>query len=372
MESKRGVIVFSGFNQRAVFAFLRTVDKCNVPYAIIAKSGRDTILLSRYRSRVLAIRAFENLVLDDILCGIDKVNRQTGWTASVMAPTSEGLNRFVLEHRSSFERKGMIIPLVEGGLYKNISDKYSFSRLCKEASMDVPEEYPSPVDINTRFVAKPKTYFNKVGVALSPILVLTDEDKQAFLSRYNPDDFYYQEYVGGESLYLLYYFDRSGNVYKYSQKNLAQQGGGKSIIAAVSSDVHDSELSSSYEHLFLGQKYFGFVMVEIRKSGDKSYMIEANPRFWGPSQLFVDARKNFFEAFLRDYGLIDDCKGFVQGPVNGIRYFWYGGMVQMFREKKDVVCHAAGVDLEKGLHSWLLHDVYLRDDTLSVFKSELV
>ena len=319
----------------------------------------------------MAIRAFENLVLDDILCCIDKVNRQSGWTTSIIAPTSEGLNRFVLEYRPAFERKGMVIPLVEGGLYKNISDKYSFSLLCKAASIDVPDEYASPIDINTRFVAKPKAYFNKEGVALSPVLIFTNEDKQAFLSRYNPDDFYYQEYVEGESLYLLYYFDRLGHVYKYSQKNLAQQSGGKSIIAAVSSDVHDSELSSLYENLFLEQKFFGFVMVEIRKNGDKSYMIEANPRFWGPSQLFVDAHKNFFEAFLCDYGLVDDCKEFVQGLVNGIRYFWYGGMVQMFRERKDVVCHAAGVDLEKELHSWLLHDVYLRDDTLSVFKSEL-
>ena len=34
-------------------------------------------------------------------------------------------------------------------------------------------------------------------------------------------------------------------------------------------------------------------------------MIEANPRFWGPSQLFVDAGFNLFESFLFDYNIIE-------------------------------------------------------------------
>lgn len=372
MGSKRGVIIFSGFNQRAVFAFLRTISKCNLQYAIIAKSKKDTILLSQYKDHVLAIRASEKLVLDDILDCVDRVNQQKDWLFPIIAPTSEGLNRFMLEFRTIFEQKGMTIPLVERELYKRISDKYSFSLLCKEYGIDVPEEYVSPIEINTRFVAKPKTYFSKDGVALSPMLILTTKDKQSFLSQYDLEDFYYQEYIEGESFYLLYYFNHQGDVYKFSQKNIAQQSDGKSIIAAVSSDLHDSELSLMYENLFLDQNFFGFVMIEVRKNGNKNYMIEANPRFWGPSQLFVDAQKNFFEVFLLDYGLIKNCKDFIRYNVNNTYYFWYGGMVQMFRENKNIVYHVTNIDMEKKLHSWLLHDVYLRDDTLNVFKNELI
>ena len=46
-------------------------------------------------------------------------------------------------------------------------------------------------------------------------------------------------------------------------------------------------------------------MVEVKHLSNKNYMIEANPRFWGPSQLFVDAGINLFEAFLVDNGLLN-------------------------------------------------------------------
>lgn len=372
MEQKRGLIIFSGFNPRAVFAFLRTVEYCGVSYAIIAKSEKDTILLSQYKKNVLAIRTTEKLVLDDILQCIDNVSHQMNWSDCIIAPTSEGLNRFLLKYRFVLESKGVIVPLVNNDLYERISDKYSFSLLCKECRIDVPDEYISPIDVNKQFVAKPKKYFSRNGIALSPVLVLSPEDKDSFVRHYDIDDFYYQEYIEGESFYLLYYFDHSGNVYKYSQKNIAQQSGGKSVVAAVASDLHTSELSLVYEKLFLDQNFFGFVMIEIRKKGNKYYMIEANPRFWGPSQLFVDAQKNFFEVFLSDYELIGECKDFVPDSVNDVRYFWYGGMVQMFRENKNIVYHMKDIDIEKELYSWLLHDVYLRDDTLNVFKNELV
>ena len=34
-------------------------------------------------------------------------------------------------------------------------------------------------------------------------------------------------------------------------------------------------------------------------------MIEANPRFWGPSQFYHDCGIEFFELFLKDYDIID-------------------------------------------------------------------
>ena len=78
-------------------------------------------------------------------------------------------------------------------------------------------------------------------------------------------------------------------------------------------------------------------MVEIKKQINVNYMIEANPRFWGPSQLFVDARMNFFEAFLHDFGFLPENPP----PFNFInaihkKYFWFGGIIEVFLRKAKI------------------------------------
>ena len=57
------IILFSGYNQRAVIAFLRTLTQNHVDnYIIFAASEKDSILKTEYRSRVFVIR--KNKVLD--------------------------------------------------------------------------------------------------------------------------------------------------------------------------------------------------------------------------------------------------------------------------------------------------------------------
>ena len=67
---KTMALIFSGFNQRAVIAFLRTLDNNSLTYAIIANSLEDSILSSRYAGSVAAIREFMELNLDDMIARI--------------------------------------------------------------------------------------------------------------------------------------------------------------------------------------------------------------------------------------------------------------------------------------------------------------
>lgn len=53
---KKIVIVFSGYNQRAVISFLRTLEKNTICYAIIASSAQDTIFQSSYADKVEYVR----------------------------------------------------------------------------------------------------------------------------------------------------------------------------------------------------------------------------------------------------------------------------------------------------------------------------
>jgi hypothetical protein len=36
--------------------------------------------------------------------------------------------------------------------------------------------------------------------------------------------------------------------------------------------------------------FYGLVMIEVKEYDNQFYMIEANPRLWGPSQLILDAK----------------------------------------------------------------------------------
>ena len=130
----------------------------------------------------------------------------------------------------------------------------------------------------------------------------------SFFSSNNLDQYYFQEYIAGSCYYLLYYFDKDGSYSVYSQENLIQQSNGGSMILSKSSDIHNQEISKAYASLFVKEKYHGLIMVELKKFKNKFYMIEANPRFWGPSQLIIDASMDLLDRFMLENKLIKKPK----------------------------------------------------------------
>ena len=366
------IIIFSGFNQRAVVAFLRTLKAKRLSYAIIAKSNDDTIFQTDYKTNVLTTRKSVPLVFDDLLARIKEVQKKMKANKYVIAPSSEALNRFLLQRRMNFEDLGCEIPLVDKELYELISDKYSFYQLCQQHKICVPKKLTLGSKFSLPIVAKPKNYFSSLtGEILSPVILQNASERDEFFTKYNVKDFYFQEFVHGKSFYLLYYFHRNGNLFKFSQKNIAQQPEGKSIVSAVSSNFHHSGESFKYEQLFKTLKFFGLVMVEVKQDGGKYCMIEANPRFWGPSQLFVDAGMNFFEAFLHDFGVSKTLPLFLD-PKKKFKYFWFGGVLETLKQQKQLTYyHGNEINLMDELPLWLQSDVYRRIDAFDVFKKEL-
>ena len=126
---KKCIVIFSGFNQRAIIAFLRTLKKNNLDYAIIAKPENDDIFLTDYKCRVLAIRKLVSLNLEDLIGSIKEVQRKHKADEYIIAPTTEALNRFLLDNKERFNNIGCEIPLVDKNLYELISNKYSFGKL---------------------------------------------------------------------------------------------------------------------------------------------------------------------------------------------------------------------------------------------------
>lgn len=62
------IVIFSGYNQRAVIAFLRTLTKNGLfNYSIIARDCEDTILKTQYKDKVFCVRDSKELYVMDIL-----------------------------------------------------------------------------------------------------------------------------------------------------------------------------------------------------------------------------------------------------------------------------------------------------------------
>ncbi len=367
---KKAILIFSGFNQRAVIALLRTLEDHKIQYGIIASSPDDTIFLTKYGKNAVT-RSHHDIQLADLISSIDEVKKIIQAESYIIAPSTEFLNRFLLENRNIFEKENCQVPIVSENLYKMISDKKSFGDFCRSNDIDIPDEYDDTDNIKLPCVAKPIRYQSEGGAVYSPILIHTPEDLINFKINYRKDDFYFQQFIQGESYYLLYFFYKDGTVDKFSQQNYVQQPNGKSIIAARTAELHQDSISSKYETLLRSVGYEGLIMIEVKKQGDKFYMIEANPRMWGPSQLFVDANVNLFESFLYDNDMLKQKPNFDYSNYDS-GYFWYGGFVQSGKRYENVTYHNYNKTLfSDEISEWMNIDVYNRSDTAEIFKQEI-
>jgi len=368
--NQKAFLIFSGYNQRAVVAFCREATRLKVTFCIIAKSSEDTIFQTSYKDQVYAVRSEKLLVKEDLDECIEITKLSTGYTDYIILPSSEFLNRFFLENRTYYTVLNCIIPLVSSELYAKISDKYSFGKMCDQYHLATPKEFENPDSLAFPFVAKPRLYFSGNGLkTLQPYLFYSESDWNDFLQKEESDAFYYQEFIEGGCYYLLYYLSNSLDNVCYSQKNLVQQAGGKSMIVAQSSDIHSLPIAGNYLKMLKKEGFVGLIMIELKKKGDEFVMIEANPRLWGPSQLFVDAGVPIFEAFMRDQGFEIQASGLSE--IKEVMYFWHGGMAEDQKNGKEIAYHEYSPDLlDENLEKLLACEVYLREDTKDIFYNE--
>lgn len=344
------VLVYSGYNPRAVFAFLRTLEKNDIKYCIVASSKDDTVFLSQYSDKVVFTRSITEIDLDEMLHSVEIAKSLSDDEQILIAPTSEAFNRFFLDHRVVFEEKNCIIPLVNKELYVTISDKQSFVSLCEQHHITVPPVCSITDSSERPVVAKPKKYISSDGSICAPIFINDALELKDFVQNHLADDFIFQEFIVGRSFYLLFYISKNENVYMLSQENLKQQPGGKSILYAKTSDIHKrKDIVEPYINMLLSIGFHGMIMIELRENDENYYMIEANPRFWGPSQLFCDANYNLFECMLFDYGFLQNKP--ILDEKRDAYYLWSGGFDTE----------------EKGL---LGQDVYFRPDTEMIYYRE--
>jgi len=364
---KHGLLALSGFNMRALIAVCRFVKSRGQKVHLLATSDSDPVLMTDYSSWVFETRTSRNLILEDFIEYIKNLKSQFGYTKVVLLPTTEYFNRFILENRMELEKAGGIIPLTDESTYTLVSDKLQFSTLVSDYGLGVPKQV-SYDSICYPFVAKPKSYHLSGLKRTKPYLIFNAKERSDFELEANLQDYYFQEFVEGESHYLLMYVSTESSVC-FSQQNLIQQADGRSIIAAVPTELYQEQICKQYVAMFKSIGFKGLVMVELRKSNDSYFMIEANPRFWGPFQLVVDSCPAILEAFFREQGL--DELAVPARPKEGCFYFWSGGLVSDQKSDKESKLISIDKDwFEKNLQEFKKFDVFAKEDTTQLYMKE--
>lgn len=356
MENKC-VIIFTGYNNRATYSFIKTLDSNFIDYILIARDSEDSVLNSKFKDKVSIIRKNLNLNEDELESIFENINKKHTFSSYLIAPNTEYLIRNLLKHVETLQKWNVELPVVSLEIYQKISDKYYFGMLCKENDISVPNEIDLEKKIKFPIIAKPKSYLNGME---RPVFINNRLELNEFKLRLDFKKYYFQEVIEGESYYLLYYiYKNSDEINKFSQKNLLQESDGGSIIAAQVSNIHNHKISYQFEKLLLKIGFYGLIMIEVKYDGEKFVMIEANPRLWGPSQLFLNAGVNLFESFLYDNGLLEKNVLLLQKNINiKAKYLWVDGLKNMLRKEKKITEYNNALDeILDNLEEWLKYKV---------------
>lgn len=357
-------MLVSGFNTRAVIAAARYLTRASVEFAVVDRGPRDLIRGTAYARRG-GVRLSERPDVAETHEALDKLRSQYPGRRLVVLPFSEYFIRFWLSHRASLEACGRVtLAVPTADLYYRIANKSPFLELCRAAGLAVPSRV-AVAQAEVPIVAKPRTEFTADGRRTKPQLLLTKRRLREFLAEWSSEDYFLQEFIGGPSYYLLFYFFKSGDYWLAAQTNGRQQDNGGSICFAWSCQLPDERTASCLVRLFRAQEYRGFVMVEVRVGDGRHCIIEANPRLWGPSQLMNDAGVHFLEAWLADETGQDAPQLFWQPNVP---YLWARGALT----RRCVWLPGGRRRFWELFPAVLRHDVLLRRDSYRAFLRDLI
>lgn len=358
-------LIFTGANERAVIALCRYMVSKNILFSLIARPGEDKLKLTRYKKFIQSVRKYDQLDLMDMMLCIAEVKSRFPNDVLVYVPSAESINRMILTHRQNFQDTGLKITLCDEEIYIKISNKETFIKLTHEYGISSPPEYPMHSIKNIPFVAKPfQEFSSKTGKKVYPWIILNEFDYLHFLKNADAEDFFYQKYVDGESYYYLIQMYKNKKPIVFYQKNLLQQSNGKSIIAAISCECPDRLFENRIISALESQAFHGSIMIEVIIETGNCWIIEANPRLWGPLQLAL--RLGF-------HPLLNDDKPLNITKTVNYPYLWINGLIEVFCKGEKPRSYFSGkLSACFFLLRFFLQDIYFHTDTWRLCFSEII
>ena len=141
------------------------------------------------------------------------------------------------------------------------------------------------------------------------------------------------------------------------------------MILAKSSNIHKKNISKIFSDVFKYLKFHGLVMVEVKFFNNKFYVIEANPRFWGPSQLILDSGMDLFYCFAKENNLINNIPK-IKYEEN-VWYFWQGGLISELNKGNIVKKYFyEKFNFLDNYDRIIKNEVYFEKDSINIFLHE--
>ena len=357
------ILIFADANRRASLTAARILSKhhCRLLFCIHEDFPEKltSILFKKYSSYPLLMYSSEGL--------IDFLNQlhQTYGSFEIL-PIGEWHIRQILNGRKHLS-KSIHFCLNNPEGYHHLSNKLSFTKLCKNYKLDLPEELNTfPKDDSISFVVKPDSFEKSDGVLTVPMLVDSPKQYKAFkamnldLSRH-----FFQEYISGPSIYYCAYYLDGKCIKHFGQFNRIQQPNGKSIIKAHPYEIPKAT-KDKIDSIFKSFNWNGPMMFELKhcKKTQKLYAIECNPRLWGPLQICID----------NGVDMVSPCFGlpsFDHANNKPIGYLWLSGFIHGY-----ILKHQSNQDYQifKAPYKTKLKykDLYLRKDSIKYFVFDLL
>lgn len=351
-------LLFSGHNDRAVITLCRFFSRYKLSFVIVASASSDAIFKTSWADRVILCRLDQtlDLVLFKQICIASRPNLEV-YQELVYCPTSEFMNHFILDQRCDLELMGLTLNMPSRDVYLKLTNKETSAVIVNKISGLRSPPLLEWSNLSTPCVFKPKENVAQNGIRY-PRLCLTPEDLAYAVNELDPEHWFVQAYISGQSHYLCGFLSKSGVNSYYWQLNLLQQAGGKSIVLART----ETNPGVNVDILFAGLSkigYFGPFMMEIIYGEDgQFYYIEINPRFWGPLQLALDACSEVLEMFVIEAG------GEIKRPLfSNKQKSWYAWKTGA--HLSECRSYPALVDVTVSEIKYLLssHDVYAEEDT---------
>lgn len=210
-------------------------------------------------------------------------------------PMGEKVLRWVIKNKENLKDFHITVPSHRIDDYERVSNKESFLEISRNFKLDTPEElskfpevYSFPYVIKAR-----KVSWGISDVLEAPVLVRNESTHQIIKKKnLRCSEHIYQNYIDGPSFYYCALFYEGNLMLKFVQQTIIQQPGGKSVVCAVPSEIPE-EVRKKIDEIFKSLKWSGALMVELKYFSGKFYIIECNPRLWGPLQCSVDNGVNF-------------------------------------------------------------------------------
>jgi hypothetical protein len=369
-------LIFSGVNDRAIYALARALKACGEKFVIVALGNNDKIFYGKYKKHVCSMRSNNRIDCDVLKHHIIAVRDHIGDAMLTIIPTSEFLNNFFLLNRDFVENTlGCHLPLVDRTLYSTLTNKWTSTEFFLSKGIKAPKYCKSHESLNLPFVAKPIENICAGNRTRYPFIIRTTEQLNRFFEESTADQYFFQEFIHGSSYYLLSYFSRDGKIFLTSQKNIAQQPDGKSIVLSDTADFHKQSVCNRIINVLKSSGFFGFAMLEFICNSDGAFFIELNPRPWGPLSLCYDHRCGILEAFIGDWskGNSIEYQSLWRQKPEKSKYLWLGGIAQTLYSGGKLIWKVAGIHNRFfRILSALPHDVYMRRDSLKIFVKEIL